>query len=704
MQPLLQLQPKATTRADAVSVGPQTSLRPKPATPKPPSKEDTLNRTRIMPKPSPHTSSATPLHLLLQNGRPTAKSRTPFSPSAKPPPLARGLLHYSPAGKHSRGLWEPSIGHFGYLQSVHQASQVSPKPRPQDSHSPTSVKLTTTPTLQLFLSSKHPQSVLAPALPPSKKLVLLEQPGWSNKLAEAPVKLRMPDRHLDHPSKKENPQRTCPAPFLSPTNRKTKPPHLDLAAAQSPSRPSLLSEAPRTTKGSPGRLKQKTRASNSKETLRDNDLLPLLTSPSLLSALDLPLVLSVAQTLDALSQSLRRAADPSLLLKKYTELVQDQRYCSLEALFSPRNPAKAGDPEAFSTDFRLCLRVEALAVMHVFLGLVEHSAESAILLSEAIELCCASSHLVLLALRLAFTLHSLDAQTPALTAHLQQLSGLPAKASLPSLAKKIRRNNGAVLSRLTALGRHAPFAKVSPALAALLPSLLSIHFERAIESIFECFFEVLKQRGAMSVLYHDAPRDSAPRPVEPNFILQPSPAAFFLPPKTKAVPLTLVLDLDETLVHYAQVSNESGEFYIRPFSQEFLVELSPLFEIVIFTAAVKVYADWILDRLDLTRVVSHRLYRCSTKPQKGVFIKDLSRLGRELSKTIIVDNNPDNFQYQAENGIFIKSWYDDPHDTALEELCRLLRRVARRGDEDVRLVLADLRRQMTAPRPEAPAN
>ena len=71
--------------------------------------------------------------------------------------------------------------------------------------------------------------------------------------------------------------------------------------------------------------------------------------------------------------------------------------------------------------------------------------------------------------------------------------------------------------------------------------------------------------------------------------------------------------------------------------------MAKYYEIVIFTAAVKDYADWIIDRLDEQKVISYRLYRCSTTEQNGIFLKDLKKLGRNLSKTIIVDNNPENF-------------------------------------------------------------
>lgn len=54
-------------------------------------------------------------------------------------------------------------------------------------------------------------------------------------------------------------------------------------------------------------------------------------------------------------------------------------------------------------------------------------------------------------------------------------------------------------------------------------------------------------------------------------------------------------------------------------------------------------------------------------------MKDLARIGRDLSKVIIVDNIAESFLLQPENGICIKSWYDDPADTALNELAPFLK-------------------------------
>lgn len=101
--------------------------------------------------------------------------------------------------------------------------------------------------------------------------------------------------------------------------------------------------------------------------------------------------------------------------------------------------------------------------------------------------------------------------------------------------------------------------------------------------------------------------------------------------------------------------------------------MSELYEVVIFTAAMQDYADWVLDNIDKNKYISYRMYRQHASPTGMVFIKDLSRIGRPLNKTIIVDNVAENFSQQPDNGIFIKSWFDDMQDTALLELAPLLR-------------------------------
>lgn len=143
---------------------------------------------------------------------------------------------------------------------------------------------------------------------------------------------------------------------------------------------------------------------------------------------------------------------------------------------------------------------------------------------------------------------------------------------------------------------------------------------------------------------------------------------------------TLVLDLDETLVHY-NYRNNLSQFKIRPYCQEFLYEMSEHFEVGIFTCGMQDYADWVTSHL---RGIEFKLYRHHAVQTPTGFIKDLTRLGRDIKKTIILDNLSHNFQLQKENGIEIVAWFGDAKDTALLDVMELLKFVIKEKPEDLR--------------------
>jgi Dullard-like phosphatase family protein len=151
---------------------------------------------------------------------------------------------------------------------------------------------------------------------------------------------------------------------------------------------------------------------------------------------------------------------------------------------------------------------------------------------------------------------------------------------------------------------------------------------------------------------------------------------------------TLVLDLDETLIHSVvdPVSNETTT-HQRPGLSHFLQQVSTMFEVVVFTAGLQEYASPIIDRLDPQGLIQHRLYRQHVRCIRGThLIKDLARLNRPLARVVMVDNSAESFLLQPLNAIPIEPYLGEAQDTRLFELLPLLQALA--SAPDVRELLA----------------
>ena len=120
------------------------------------------------------------------------------------------------------------------------------------------------------------------------------------------------------------------------------------------------------------------------------------------------------------------------------------------------------------------------------------------------------------------------------------------------------------------------------------------------------------------------------------------------------------MDLDETLVHsqFKPVQNPDyvipielegriQDIYVlkRPFCDEFLHRVCQLFEVVLYTASLGKYASPLIELMDPSKKTKFRLFRNSCTFYRGVYVKDLTKLGRNLNRIIIIDNSPNSYLF-----------------------------------------------------------
>ena len=151
----------------------------------------------------------------------------------------------------------------------------------------------------------------------------------------------------------------------------------------------------------------------------------------------------------------------------------------------------------------------------------------------------------------------------------------------------------------------------------------------------------------------------------------------------------LVLDMDETLIHTQFNASGTHTVLHRPGLADFLATMDKVYYLVVFTAGSARYAEAVMNAIDPNKHVKHRMSReqCSPTPD-GVCCKDLRKVPDvDMARTIIVDNIPENYDLQPDNGIPIIDFVGDPHDDALKVLTPMLLQFAKDPSLDARTFL-----------------
>ena len=288
------------------------------------------------------------------------------------------------------------------------------------------------------------------------------------------------------------------------------------------------------------------------------------------------------------------------------------------------------------------------------------------------------------------------------------------------------------LKEITETMRFSPISTAANSIKQLINSINKKNLSSYIDIINNIILYSLLKRN-IEIAYKNMQKDKN-SDIEITYSRNSVP---YLPPISKDKAYTLVLDLDETLIHYFYSKVETrgephygyfssdeeyglfnnyliddkkenekidenkyeflkiGMFLLRPYAKQFLRELNKYYEISIFTTGTKEYCDRVLQLLDLdNNLIKYRLYKHHIALKDiNVSVKDLSLLGRDLSKTIIVDNLEENFRLQPDNGLPIITWKGDINDFSLKYLTTILKNIVINKVPDVRKVVKKIKMQ-----------
>jgi len=172
-----------------------------------------------------------------------------------------------------------------------------------------------------------------------------------------------------------------------------------------------------------------------------------------------------------------------------------------------------------------------------------------------------------------------------------------------------------------------------------------------------------------------------------------------LPPSVRQK--LLVLDMDETLVHCCNFDHRVGpgtvtvpfkqahsdvfsflKLNVRPGLDRFLRRMADHFQLVVFTASDRDYAQAVLRHLDPHQFVCKLLTRDSCSyTTHGHLVKDLRVFGQKrLADVVLVDNTLRCCFPQLDNGVPVLSFLNDPRDSELEELAAFLVSLSQQAD------------------------
>lgn len=159
---------------------------------------------------------------------------------------------------------------------------------------------------------------------------------------------------------------------------------------------------------------------------------------------------------------------------------------------------------------------------------------------------------------------------------------------------------------------------------------------------------------------------------------------------------SIVIDLDDTLVHVTPIAPinldiensftiiiKKRKFFVqkRPHLNYFLEKIDKLYDVYIFTASKKEYANKIIDKIIPSCKESCRFFKDSCIKVSGYFVKDLKIINRPIKQMLLIDDSAGSALNNPKNLIKIKPWSGEKEDNVLIDLITILEKIA--FDNDV---------------------
>ena len=160
---------------------------------------------------------------------------------------------------------------------------------------------------------------------------------------------------------------------------------------------------------------------------------------------------------------------------------------------------------------------------------------------------------------------------------------------------------------------------------------------------------------------------------------------------------TLLIHLDETLIY---TSKKTNRIILRNGLIDFIKTIKPFYELISFTYGNQKYSDQIINLIERKeKYFDYCLYKENASYLNENYYKDFNKLGRDIRKTIIIDDQDNNLgKNENDNTILIKSFneesYKNPKDYILNNLSTILISVAKKENDDVRKFLRMIKKEI----------